>query len=72
MTEETTLLQEQNRDFNRALEQILKLTEHPLTEFNQSAPDSTERVFCSGKLVALQHAVEAFAQIDRLSLWSNT
>jgi hypothetical protein len=56
MTEETTLLQD-NEDFNRALEQILKLTEHALTEFNQTAPDSIERIFCSGKLVAHQNHV---------------
>jgi len=58
-----------NEDFNRALDQILKLTEHALAEFNQTVPNSNELIFCSGKLVALQDAVEVFAQIDRVRLW---
>jgi hypothetical protein len=59
-----------NQDFNRALEQILKLTEHAFSEFKQTAPGSSERTFCSGKLVALQDSVQVFAQIDRMHLWS--
>jgi hypothetical protein len=59
-----------NEDFNRALDQILKLTQHALAEFKKTAPNSTERIFCKGKLVALNEAVEVFAQIDRVRLWS--
>ena len=57
-----------NDDFNRTLQQILRLTEHTLAEFKQTASNSTERIFCSGKLAAL----EVFAEIDRQRLWSNT
>jgi hypothetical protein len=59
-----------NEDFNRALEQILKLTAHALFEFKQTAPNSNERIFWKGQLVALNDAVEVFAQIDRVRLRS--
>lgn len=50
--------------YNKVLDQVLKLTERVVNEYNAAQPDSPNRYVCRGKLLALSEVIGYFSGVD--------